>query len=311
MLTRPVLFAPIAIAVLALAAYGVKLYTAQAAASTERTQLMADVKTAVAAQPVDGSELSRLVARLKRLPDHETANDAVAAMARIELARDRPRRAADLFAAIASRPGASPAEHRLAAEILLRVQESGGEEREAAAGLLRQVLTFAENAYRDSSDATDLLRAWLAAFRLGQTERAGELAKKLVAGHADAPATQFVQLVKTFEPSKAREVAAMAAAFVVPPVEVEAMRVLTLLEARDLEGALTAAEALIARAPGVVQARWAAALVFHGCAVGHAAGSAERQSWLVRRDAQLDWLSRNAPVEDPRQAQWAALRDAR
>lgn len=310
-LARPVVFVPLALVVLALVAFGVQLYLGRKAGVAERDQLMADVQTAVAAHPVDGSELSRLVARLRRLPDCETAHDAVAAMARIELARDRPRRAAELFVGIASQPGAPPAQQRLAAEILLRVQEAGAGEPEAAAGLLRQVLAFAETAYRDSTDPADLLRAWLAAFRLGDGERAAGLAKRLAEGHAEAPATRFVQLVQTFAPDQRREVEAVAAAFDVPPVEVDAMHVVTLLDARDLDAALAAAEAMLLRSPGVVEVRWAAALVFHGCAMGSAEGSEQRASWLRRRDAQLDWLSHNAPAEDKRRERWAALRDMR
>ena len=36
-----------------------------------------------------------------------------------------------------------------------------------------------------------------------------------------------------------------------------------------------------------------------------------RQGWLVRRDAQLDWLSAQAPVDDERRPQWATMREAR
>ena len=64
-LARPAVYVPVAIAVLAVGALVAKSYAAAAAAGAERAQLIADVDHEVQKRPVDGSELSRLVARLQ------------------------------------------------------------------------------------------------------------------------------------------------------------------------------------------------------------------------------------------------------
>jgi hypothetical protein len=262
-------------------------------------------------RPVDGSELSRLVARLQKLPDHDSARDLLAATARIELARDRAERAFAVFGTLASQPGASPDEQRLGAAILLRWHETGGGDASAAAGLLAQVIAFSEAAYQDGRDPADLLRAWQAATRLSRAEMASGFAKRIAEAHPDSPAAQLVQLAQKFEPSMAREVEAVAAAFPVPPVELDAMRVAVVLQSGAVDRAVASAEALLARAPSVLSSRWVVAAVFHVCTIGKPEGSAERQQWATRRNAHLDWLLEHAPAEDRRRDQWAKTRAER
>jgi hypothetical protein len=311
-LARPAVYVPLAVVLLAVAGVVVKAYAASAAAGADRAQLIADIESEVQKQPVDGSELSRLVARLLKLPDHETARDLVAAAARIELARDRAERAFGLFGALASQPGASPVEQRLGARILLRLHEAGGGgDRSAAAGLLQQVIAFSEAAYADGRDPADLLRAWQAATRLWRMDAASAFAKRILEEHADSPAARLVQLDRTFverssEPGIAREVEAVAGAFVVAPVEVDAMRVLVVLGGRDVERAVTGTKALLARAPGMWASHYVAAVVYYACSLSQPEGSAERQQWLGLRNAQLDWVLERVP-EDQRE-RWVKMR---
>jgi hypothetical protein len=305
-LARPAVYVPLAVVLLAVAGIVVKAYTASAAADSERAQLIADIESEVQKQPLDSSELSKLVVRLQKLPDHETARDLLAAAARIELARDHPKRAVDLFGALASQPGASAAEQRLGARILLRLHETGaGGDVSAAGGLLQQVMAYSEAAYADGRDPADLLRAWQAATRLWRLDAASGFGKRILEEHADSPAGRLVQLDSTFverssEPGIGREVEAVAAAFVAAPVEVDAMRVLVVLGAQDAERAVTAAKTLLTRAPGVWACHWVAALVYHVCSLAQPGGSAERQQWVDLRNAQLDWLLERVP-EDQRE----------
>lgn len=307
-LARPAVFVPLAIVLLAVAGIVVKAYTASAAAGAERAQLIADIESEVQKQPVDSSELSKLVVRLQKQPDHETAPDLLAAAARIELARDHPKRAMDLFGALASQPGASPVEQRLGARILLRWHETGGGgDVSAAAGLLQQVIAFSEAAYADGRDQADLLRAWQAATRLWRKDAASGFARQILEEHADSPAARLVQLDRTFlerssEPGIAREVEAVAGAFAVAPLEVDAMRVFAVLGGRDgdVERALAGAKALLLRAPGVWASHYVAAVVYSACLLGEPEGSAERQQWADMRNARLDWMLERVP-EDQRE----------
>jgi len=311
-LARPAVYVPLAVVILAVAGVVVKACAASAAAGAERAQLIADIASEVQKQPADGSELSRLVARLQKLPDHETARDLLAAAARIELARDRAERASNLFGALASQPGASPEEQRLGARILLRLHETGGGgDVSGAAGLLQQVMAFSEAAYVDGHDPADLLRAWQAATRLWRADAASGFGKRILEEHADSPAARLVQLDRTFlerssEPGMAREVEAVADAFPVAPVEVDAMRVLVALGGSDVERAVTGAKALLTHAPGVWASHYVAAVVYYACSLSQAEGSAERQQWVDLRNAQLDWLLERAP-EDQRE-RWVKMR---
>ena len=305
-LARPAVFVPLAIVLLAVAGIVVKAYTASAAVDAERSQLIADIESEVQKQPVDSSELSKLVVRLQKQPDHETAPDLLAAAARIELARDHPKRAVDLFGALASQPGASAVEQRLGARILLRWHETGGGgDASAAAGLLQQVLAFSEAAYADGRDPADLLRAWQAATRLWRTDVASGFARQILDEHAESPAARLVQLDRSFverssQPGIAHDVEAVAGAFAVAPLEVDAMRVLVVLGGSDVERALAGAKALLTRAPGVWASHYVAAVVYHACSLSQPEGSAERQQWADLRNAQLDWMLERVP-EDQRE----------
>jgi hypothetical protein len=200
----------------------------------------------------------------------------------------------------------------LGARILLRRHEGFAGDAAAANAMLQRALSMAELAYADSGDVRDLFRCWQAQKRLGQHASATEVAARLAARHAGSLEAQLVALVDAFDPvQSAAAVRSLATQFVEAPVELEAMRVLVELQGGDVPAAVAAADALLLRAPGIMVARYAAALVFHTCAIALPAESTDRASWLQRRDQQLDWLVERAPADEPQRQAWAALRALR
>ncbi|MBM4061818.1 MAG: hypothetical protein FJ265_12095 [Planctomycetes bacterium] len=311
-LRRPAVVVPILLALGAAVVFGIQAIRAVAAAAAQRAQLLLDVEAATGNQPPDGDELSRLAARLQKIEGHATDRDLVAAMARIEFARGRVDRAAAMFLPFAAQPGASAADQRFGATLLLRQHEAGLPDRGAAATTLQRALGFAQQAYAEGQDAADLTTAWLAALRLPERERAAQLAEQLDAGHASSPGGRLARALRDARLDMPRgDLDALRKLFATPPVEIDARLALVVLQQGDLAGAVAVVEPALLRAPGVAEIRWAAAVVFHACALGHAAGSAERAPWLERRDAQLDWLLEQAPADDPLRERWAALRQER
>ena len=309
-LTRPVVWVPILLAVLAIGAFGFQVYREITAERAARTALVAEIEAETGKATPDGGELSRLSARLGKLPDHQSARDLRAASARIDLARDRPERAFASFGNLASEPGATAAEQRLGAAILLRLSETGTGDAAAGLGMMQQVAALSESAYQDGQDPADMLRAWQAATRMSAADAAARFAERLATAHPDSPARRLVQLVGEFESDPRLPLARLdevRAEFAVPPIEIESMRCLAVLQGGDLEGAVAAVEAVLARAPGVVPVRWAAALVFHACALSHAEGSAPRQQWTERRNQQLRWLLERGPTDDKRRKTWESM----
>lgn len=306
---QPWLLASLALAVLAVIFFVFQWLDRSSAATAERTLLFADIEREARKHPVDGDELSRLAVRVQKLPDANAAADAILAMARIESARGRVDRAAELLAPLANRPGATPGEQRLAAAVWLRQHELGAPDRSRAVALLQQALAFAERAYSDGQDSEDLLRAWLAALRLGDTERADQLAGQLIEGHGSTRGARLAQLVRNATLTMPRQdLEQLREQFELPPAELDVLLVTLLLQAGDVAAAIKLLEPLLLRAPGVIEVRRTAALAFHVCVLGAPEGSA-RQPWVQRRDAQLDWLALHASPEDTGRAGWAAMRN--
>lgn len=309
---QPAVLVPLALLAFAGVVWGVASLFAAGEVADARARLLADVDATLAARPVAAGELSRLVAALRKLPDHDSAHDLLAAQARIELERDRPDSAQKLFLAIASRPGATPDQQRLGARILLRLQEAGGVEPAVAIGWLAQAADLAEAAARASGAADDLLRAWQAAERSGQHERARAFARQLAEQHAGRPEAEFVALTAAFGASTPVDAVDQAVVDLAPPpVEALALRAFAQLQGKDMNAATATAEQALLRAPGVFVVRWAAAVVFHACVSGHEAGSAERARWVARRDPQLEWVSAWPNVSEPLRKQCAAMRELR
>lgn len=308
----PAVLTPIALAVVAAGYFLFQAVQSGQAQDAARAQLLADVETETRKRPPSSDELSHLVARMQKFEDHTTAHDLLAGFARIELARGRVKRAAELFLPVANRPGASPAEQRLGARILLGQYEQGTADRSTAQGMLQQVLAFSVVAYGEGQDAADLTREWLAASRLPDAERAKPLAGQLQQSHASSAGAHLAKAVADFRidmPEDDLEV--LRREFDEPPVEIDAMHALVVLQKGDVPRAVTIVEPALQRSPGVIAIRWSAALVFHACALGSPADSAGRRDWLLRRDVQLDWLVEQAPSDDTRRPQWAAMREAR
>lgn len=307
---QPAVLVPLLLAVVAAGYFVFQWLQGRSERAELRAQLLQDVQTAASKRPVETDELSRLMAKLTKFDDFETDRDLLAAQARIELARGRVDRAFEMFAPIASQPGATPAEQRLAASLGLRRHQQGLPDRATAAGALAQVLQFADTAYRDGQDPADLTVAWLAAMRLADTARADALAGQLLANHAASPGAKLVQMLREFrEDRPRRELDELRAEFDDAPGEIDAMTSLVVLQSGDLTGALSVAEGALLRASGLLAVRWAAALVFHARALGESEPA--RAQWLARRDAQLDWLAERAPEDDDRRPRWASMRAVR
>jgi hypothetical protein len=311
-LLHPLVWAPILLLLLALGTMLWQWQSERAEVQKQRELLLAQVLSATTRAEPDTSELSRLTALLAKYPDRETAADLLAAGARIELARNRPERAQALFGNRAAGPTATPQERGLGAEILIQLHAAGQADVATATGMLRQAEAFAERAFDASDNSQDLLRAWQAASRLQDQAAVARHAARLAQAAPESPAAGLAQLAAQFEPTMPlADLEALRAQFVVPPPELEAMRVLVMAQAGDLRAAAGAAEALLLRAPGVLAVRWAVALVFHACVVAEPAGSGTRGQWFERRNHQLDWLLQHAPVDDGRRAQWDQMRTQR
>lgn len=312
-LLRPVVIAPIAVLLVALAVLLWQRQQQLGALQQEREQFLALVVSATSRAEPDSAELSRLTADLAKYADRDLAPDLLAAGARIELARNRPERAHALFGSRAAHPAATAEEQGLGAEILLRHQAAGVRDVSTATGMLRQAQAFAERAFRASDDSLDLLRAWQAASRLGDKEATARHAELLQQAVPGSPAARLGQLAVEFdvESTPLATVEALRAEFVVPPPELEAMRVLLVLQSGDVRGASLAAEALLLRAPGVLVVRLAVAMVFHACVLREPEQSGTRAQWVERRNHQLDWLLAWSPADDGRRAQWDMLRTLR
>lgn len=312
MTKSPALLAPLVLILLAGGWFGYRWFAEAQQAAADRAKLLGDVEIELGKATVDSSELSALVARIKKLPDHETANDLLAAEARIELARNRSDKAADLFLPIASRPGAAAADQALGARILLMRQEAGAPDRAAANVLLEQAHGMAAAAYATTTSVDDLLRAWLAAMRLSDKARTEEFANRITTEQAGSPAAAMVQLCRTWQPSTPKDdIERVAAGFDRPPVELDAMLAIAQMVVGDTKSAAASIEVALSRAPGVVEVRDAAAKVFHVFVIGNAEGSSERAQWAQRRDAQIEWLLAQAAVEDGRRPQWLTMRQQR
>lgn len=305
----PALLVPIVLVLGAFGWFGYSYYAAGEAVSAERRKLLEHVEIELNKEVVDDSELSRLMSRIRGLEDHATAPDLLAAQARIELFRDRPERAVELFASVASEPGAAPADQGLAARILLRRHEAGLPNRGDAVLMLEQALAFADLAHAHSNDPEDLMRCWLAAMRLADKERIDEFAERIVAEHPESTAARFVRFWREFSlTSSLDDLELVRRDFEVPPAELDAMLALLMLTGNDLDGAVSLVESLLARFAGVVEVRVTAALVFHACVEGSPEGSPQRAQWAARRNAQLDWLLEQARPDDDRRPRWAATR---
>lgn len=278
------------------------------AASDARQQLFASVDEELAKEPVDTSALSRLVAQIDKLLDHATAPDALFAKARIEMARGRPERAYELFAGTALRADVSDAERRLLATILVRRHQIGSADRSQAIGWLRDGLGILQPLAERTDSVDDWFAVWQAATRLADDELAARAHARLQELDRESRQARLTAAAVKFLPeAPADHLFGLRAEFGEAPVELEAMAVLAQLQAGENAAAAQAAELLLARAPGVLGARWCAAMVFHVCALT-SPDEVNKASWQQRRNVQLDWLQKQAEPDDRRRETWASMR---
>lgn len=277
--------------------------------AAQREAALAATTAALAQRPVDADAIGRCVASLRKVVGFDDDRELRAAEAQLELARDRAEVAEERFVALAAEPGASIAEQRLAARILLRRHEADLGDR--AAGMLATVSRYSEASYQADRRPADLLRAWQAAERDGRTDDAKRCAADLARDHADSAEHRFVAAALAFDGSGIGAAEQSLAGLDDAPAEFSAMAAQAQLVAGDVPAAVRTVDAALARSPGLLLVRTVAANVFHACALGSAAGSADRANWAARRDAQLDWLERRPGLADERRAFLRSLRDVR
>lgn len=307
----PGLLVPLGLVLLALCYFGYQWYADGQRVVDERRKLLDHIAIELDKEVPDASELSRLTARIQKLSDHDSAPDLMAAVARIELARGRPERAYAQFVPVASRPGALPVHKSLAAEILLRHHQAGVASRGDALLMLEQALLFGDQAHDASDEVADLMRAWLAAMRMSDKERVDVFASRIEAEHPESAAHRLVGLCRHFSLQTDRnDVELVRAEFDQSVAEIEAMLAMLILSGGDVPAAVTHTEGMLSKSPGIVEVRWAAAVVFHACVAGSVADSGDRAQWSIRRNAQLDWLIDHGAPDDARRPKWAAMRDS-
>jgi hypothetical protein len=300
---------PVVLLVLLVGAFAFREWQAAGEAQRQKAQLLQDVTTAVQQEPVDSSELSRLVTRIQAMASAEADRELLMATARIERARGRYDNAWHRVMPFASGGGASTAELRFAAELQLQRNASGSKDAHGSE-TLRQVVASAEAAYAGSHDPDDLLLAWQAALRVRDPAETERLAAALQRDHADSPAAELAALAQTFDPQKpVAPLDELARRFPRPVLELELMRALGRIGS-DAQAAADLLEPLLRQAPALLEVRAAAATTWHVLAF-QSTDEAERTRRLVQRDAHLAWLADNAPPDDARHAAWIKLRAQR
>lgn len=310
--SRAALVATAAVLALAVAGFAAQQWLAGREVRERRDAWLADVDATLASDPIDTAALSRLVALLRKLPEHDTDRELRFAEARIELARDRADRARELVLDLAIGPSAQPAEQSLGARILLRLHENGVAAGQSSEELLGPASALAGAAARSTNDPYDLLREWQAAERAGKHDRAKEAAATLAAEHAGSAAARFVALAAAFDPAAGpRPVLDVLADCRPEPIEGRAMLAFAQLQTGDLAAATATCEAALAQAGGVAVVRFAAAITYHACVLGSAEGSPDRDGWVRRRNQHIDWLLAEPGVDDDRRAKVRPLRDVR
>jgi hypothetical protein len=300
---------PVAMVAVLGVAFGVRAWLSAGAARRAEEQLLEDVRNAVQQEPPDGSELSRLVTRIKALPAADTDHTLILALARIEMCRGRYDSAWDRVMPFATAGGANPDELRFAAELQLQRHATGARD---ARGIetLRQVVAAAEAAHAKSQEPDDLLLAWQAALRARDMAETERLAAILQREHAGTAAAALTLLAQSFDSSQSvAPLDELAGRFGRPVPELDVMRAIARL-ATDARAAAELLDPLLRRAPALVEVRAAAATTWHVLAF-QAAGPAERAQHLAQRDAHLQWLIDNAPPDDTRHVAWSRLRTER
>ncbi len=293
--------------VLAAGAYGVKLVQDAGKARDAIRQVVADVASEVAKPAPDSSELSALATRIRKFDGHESIRELRVALARIDIARGREDQALRELEPLVLLGDGTGEELQLTAFCLLRSQQRGGD-----LGKARRALDCAEAAYARSSDPTDLRIALQAAIRLQDDAAKARVVEVLTTRHAETRDGRFAKLVRDFtEATPASETASVLAEYERPPEELQLLQVVQELQSGRPDEALRLLDPLLQAAPALLDVRNFAAYAYHLLAARPGTQPAEQGTFLVQRDAHLDWLLQAAPPEDARRKVWAEMRAVR
>lgn len=299
----------VAVVLLALAAGGYVFQLVQGSRqeSAAIRQLLADVATEVGKPVPDSSELSALATRIRKVEGHEANRELRVALARIDIARGREDQALRELEPLVLLGDGTGEELQLTAWCLLRSQQRGGD-----LGKARKALDTAEAAYARSSDPVDLRLALQAAIRLQDDAAKARVVELLSSRHADTRDGRFALLVRDFtETTPPAEVAGVLAEFERPPEELALLQVVQELQGGRPAEALRMLDPLLQSAPALLDVRNFAAYAYHLLAAAPGTAPAEQATFLLQRDAHLDWLLQAAPPEDARRKVWAEMRAVR
>lgn len=302
----------VSVGLLVLAAGG-WIYLQVQAAQEERQRvadLLADLDRELAKERPDGSELSLLVTRIRKIGDPDTDDRLRRALARIEVARGRKEKAWEHLQPLAMAMGREPRPHDqlLGARLLADIHAMTGRARD-----LRQALQLAEAAHRASGEPTALFLAWQCAQRLGDAEARERLGDRLLQEHPATPQADLVALLRR-EPEQVAtgELRGLATRFERLPIELGMALARAHLFARELPEALRELDVVVQRAPSLVDVRNTAATACY-MFVQQAAGASEEE--VRRRRAQMhahaQWLLSNASPDDSRRDSWKTMLESR
>lgn len=257
--------------------------------------LLAEADRVLEVATPDRSELSRVLAKLRKQGDVATADARLLrARARILAALGRERQALEELSGFLDRPDAVPEDLLLAARLHERRFAHTGELDEALAAM-----EFAERHFAATGSPASLFLAWQCAVRSGQIRDADRLAVQLFEETKGSRFARLVAALRAFDPAKPgtlAELARLAGEFDSPPAELElALGMAEIQTEEGLDRGLRRIEDVLARVPAYLEARNAAAVAYH------------RAGDRKRRDEQLRWLLANAPSDDARRPRWRLL----
>lgn len=299
--------------VLVVAVIGVFVYRSfseMQKAAAAREQLFAAVTAILDAPRSSDADASRLVAGLLELgpEDHE----AQLALARLELRRKRYERAIGYLETVVEAGG--ELELRTAAQAWFLHQASAAVDAGAQRQMLQQALSYGEQAAAQSHTAGDWFLCWQAASRLGSAESKLTASRGLQADAADSLEARTVALFDALgqegsQMPSIETVTKLANEWDEAPLELQLLQAALLLEAQELERAMTLADNALLAAPNLFEVRQLAATVHH-VAVQTSSGG-ERERHVSLRDAQIQWLDANAEADDARRPLWLAWKQVR
>jgi hypothetical protein len=288
-------------------ALGVASWRRSAAAAATIASAVADTERALAAASPDRNELSDLYARLSKLDGDDRG--VRLCLARIDLVRGRYEQAAERLGTAVQSGAGELGELRTAAIAWQQWHARGGRNASERQILGRQALELATGAARLGDEPLDWFVAWQAAVRLPDDEAAEAAATALQERHATSLPGRTLQAIRAVQgvDSPTEPLKALAAEWPVAPVELQLAIAVLELGHQETERALAVLDELAAAAPNVLEVRNWAATAHHVAASALPPGNEQARHAQIR-DGHLGWLDANAPVGEPRRAQWMTMR---